>query len=128
MIDCDNFKAYDDYTEDFIREYKDEVNWNCVSCSLQELSEEFMDEFTEELNWEQISYHKNLTEAFIRIHRDDVCWGYIGMTRLLSEEFKEEFKDILLTDAEKQVAYESEFVTEEGLRKEAFEESKKAEA
>ena len=37
-------------TEDFIREFADEVNWSCISAN-QHLSEEFIREFADKVDW-----------------------------------------------------------------------------
>ena len=57
--------------EDFIREFKDKVDWTCIS------------------------EYKKLSENFIREFKDKVWWEGIAKSQILSEEFKEEFKDKL---------------------------------
>ena len=60
-------------TEDFIRKFQNDVNWDCIS-SCQKLSEDFIREFKNKVNW----------------------W-YVSKYQKLSEEFKEEFKKELHT-------------------------------
>ena len=92
-LDWDNFIEYDNFSEEFVREHIDEVNWNAVSCSDMHYSDEFYDEFSDRLDWLQITYNKGLPEDFIRKHQDKVEWGYVSLIQDISSEFAEEFKD-----------------------------------
>jgi len=51
-------------SEEFIREYSDNLNWDYIS-AYQELSSEFMNEFKDKLNWELISSNQVLPYEFI---------------------------------------------------------------
>ena len=77
-------------TEDFIREFKNEVNWNFISCC-QHLSEDFIREFQYEVNWDYIAADQQLSEDFIREFADRVDWEYISIYQHLSEDFIGEF-------------------------------------
>ena len=79
-------------SEDFIREFKDDVSWYQISM-YQRLSEDFIREFADRGNWVFISKHQHLSENFIREFKDDVRWYLISMYQRLSEEFIREFKD-----------------------------------
>jgi len=79
-------------TEEFIRENKDEINWEEI-CICQKLSEDFIREFHNKVNWEEISCCQKLNENFIREFQDKVYWNYISTFQKLSEEFIREFKD-----------------------------------
>ena len=101
--------------EDFIREFQDKVNWECISCEqylseefvcefrnrvdwfwisrYQKLTEEFVREFRNRVSWEQISFHQNLSEEFVHEFRDSVNWGCICCWQKLSEEFIREFRN-----------------------------------
>ena len=53
------------FTEDFIREFADRVNWYHVS-HFQRLSESFMEEFEDNLDWWYVSQLYNIfTEEFL---------------------------------------------------------------
>ena len=84
------------FSEDFIREFKDKVDWMWISKS-QTLSEEFIEEFKDRVNWKYISEYQTLSEDFIREFQNKVSWRYISTNQLLSENFKEEFKEELFT-------------------------------
>ena len=79
-------------SEDFIREFKDKVNWHRIS-SCQRLSEEFIREFKDRVNWGCVSKYQHLSEDFIREFKDDVSWGWVSISQHLSEDFIREFAD-----------------------------------
>jgi hypothetical protein len=54
-----NFSNYKYLSEDFIREFQDEVSWTTISIN-QKLSEPFIKEFQYKVNWEIISEYQNL--------------------------------------------------------------------
>ena len=84
--------TYKTLSEDFIREFKNEVNWLYISMK-QNLSEEFIIEFKDKVNWLYISKYQKLSENFIREFKDKVDWNYISAFQNLTENFIREFKD-----------------------------------
>lgn len=58
-------------TEDFMREYKDIVDWRAISRS-QKLSESFLDEMKDYVDWTWVSYKQKLSSRFIETHMDYV--------------------------------------------------------
>ena len=93
-FDWDNWEFYADntLTEDFIREFKDKVDWEYIS-EFQKLSEDFIREFKDNVSWSFVSINQKLSENFIREFQDKVDWFLIYAYQTLSKEFKEEFKD-----------------------------------
>ena len=83
---------YQHLSEDFIREFKDKVYWFSIS-EQQHLSENFIREFKDWLDWDWISIRQHLSEDFIREFKDRVSWNWISMFQHLSEAFIREFKD-----------------------------------
>ena len=79
-------------SEDFIREFKDRVDWMSIS-SYQHLSEDFIREFKDRVDWYNISAYHHLSEDFIREFKDRVDWFYVSVNQHLSEDFIREFKD-----------------------------------
>ena len=79
-------------TEDFIREFADEVNW-CSISHYQHLSEDFIREFKDKVYWFSISEQQHLSENFIREFKDWLDWDWISIRQHLSEDFIREFKD-----------------------------------
>ena len=79
-------------SEDFIREFKDRVHWACIS-AYQHLSEDFIREFQYKVDWDCISSYQHLSEDFIREFKDKVYWQYISSNQHLSEDFIREFKN-----------------------------------
>jgi Zn-finger protein len=81
-------------SEDFIREFRSKVVWDCIS-SHQKLSEEFIREFHNVLNWDDISRNQKLSEEFIREFQNVLDWDDISRYQKLSEDFIREFKNKL---------------------------------
>jgi hypothetical protein len=71
--------------------------WVDISCH-QKLSEEFIREFKEEVDWYDISRCQALSEEFISEFEDLVDWEQISKYQVLSNEFIEEFKERLKLD------------------------------
>ena len=82
-------------SEDFIREFKDEVDWDEISKN-QKLSEEFIKEFEYNIDWTVITKYQRLSEKFIKEFKDELDWEYICLYQVLSDEFIEEFKDKII--------------------------------
>ena len=83
---------YHKLSEDFIREFKDYVDWRWIS-EYQKLSESFIREFKDEVYWGYISMDQKLSEEFIREFKDKAVWYRISEYQKLSEDFIREFKD-----------------------------------
>ena len=66
-FDWEDFELYADNIlfENFIREFKDKVDWYYIS-EYQKLSEDFIREFKDNVNWKFITKYQKLTKAFIR--------------------------------------------------------------
>ena len=86
-----SFYVKNKLSEDFIREFKDKVNWKYIS-EYQKLSEKFIREFKWKVDWICISKKQRLSERFIREFKNRVDWDMIFEYQKLSKEFKEEFK------------------------------------
>jgi hypothetical protein len=69
-----------------------DIDWEYLS-SKNGLSEEFIREFQNNLNWPQISYIQKISEEFICEFQDKVDWGYISFRQILSEDFMKKFTD-----------------------------------
>ena len=72
-----NFYANNKLDEDFIRVFKDKVNWISISMT-QDLSEDFIREFKDKVHWGCISKYQKLSESFIlefndKIVLSDIC-------------------------------------------------------
>lgn len=59
----------------------------------QVVSEDFIREFKDRVNWYYISMSQILSEDFIREFEDNVVWYNIRKYQILSREFLEEFRD-----------------------------------
>jgi hypothetical protein len=74
-------------TEDFMREFKDYLHWECISGN-QILSENFIEEMMDCVDMKQISCSQDLSEKFIAKHKNELCWILIvSRNRNLSEDF-----------------------------------------
>jgi len=80
-------------SENFIRTFKDKVDWDNISCQQQHLSEDFIREFQDKVNWMYVSAYQTLSEEFIREFQDKVNWVNISEYQTLSEDFIEEFQN-----------------------------------
>jgi hypothetical protein len=58
-------------------------------------SEDFIREFKNEVHWRTISFHRNLSEHIIREFKDLVYWPYISSNQILSPVFIREFEHLL---------------------------------
>ena len=107
---------YQHLSEDFIREFKDKVDWYYIS-KYQHLSEDFIREFKDMVNWECISTYQHLSEDFIREFKDKVDWGWISRYQHLSEDFIREFKLTIPKDSwlYKDTVFKEQKVRECGL-------------
>ena len=83
---------YQRLSEDFIREFADRVDWGSIS-KCQHLSEDFIREFQDKVKWYWISRYQHLHENFIREFAGEVDWDCIFKYQRLSEDFIREFKD-----------------------------------
>ncbi len=86
-----NIQYDETLSEDFIKTFKDDVNW-CWLSTYKNLSEDFIREFADCVNWIYISEAQNLSENFIREFKDRVSWDKISKHQILSENFIREFK------------------------------------
>ncbi len=77
-------------SENFIREFKDKVDWDFIS-QYQRLSENFIREFQYYVNWNNISKYQILSENFIREFQDQVNWIFISKYQKLSSNFIKKF-------------------------------------
>ena len=84
--------AHNGLTEEFIREFQDEVDWKVIS-AYQHLSEGFIREFANKVNWALITAYQQLSEEFMREFKGRVCWDYISANQHLSEDFIRKFED-----------------------------------
>jgi len=104
----EEISAYNYLSEEFIKEFKDEVIWFYISCS-QKLSEDFIREFKDKVNWIYISSYQKLSEAFIGEFKDKVIWEYVSIYQKLSGRFIDEFIDYIYYDKSFKNIYKERF-------------------
>jgi hypothetical protein len=68
------------------------LNWQYI-CEYCVLSEEFIREFKEEVLWDDISENQVLSEDFIREFQHKVYWPHISHCQKFSDEFLLEFSN-----------------------------------
>ena len=75
--------------------YNPDFNWNSsdLYVSNNTLTEDFIREFKDRVNWEFIAMSQKLSEDFIREFQDRVSWQMISINQKLSEDFRREFQD-----------------------------------
>lgn len=90
-------------SEDFIRVFKDYVDWDIVSC-MQNLSENFIRQFKNYVDWERISATQKLSEDFIREFKDKVNWinvmKYQDFSDKMCDMSENEFNDAVTKNEE----------------------------
>jgi hypothetical protein len=99
-------------SEDFIREFRSKVVWDCIS-SHQKLSEEFIREFHNVLNWDDISRNQKLSEDFIREFKNKLNLFIVLCYQKLSRKFIQELEkdlDELISSKDRQQIF-SGFIT-----------------
>lgn len=80
-------------SEDFMRQYKDFLNWTELSLR-QEMSEEFIYEMKDKVDWRHILNRSLLSETWLRNHADEINWKSLSSSnQTLSNEFLREFQD-----------------------------------
>ncbi len=82
-------------TEDAIRlavKKGTNINWDYI-CWKQKLSEDFIRDFSNEVKWVYISYHQILSENFIKEFADKVDWFCVSDRQKISNKFIQEFSD-----------------------------------
>ena len=84
----------DNLSEEFIREFKNEVFWDYIS-KHQNLSENFIIEFEGYVFWDYICKYQKLSEGFIREHQDKVDWDNISCYQKLPDDFLLEFNKMI---------------------------------
>lgn len=87
--------------EEFIREFQNKVYWMQIS-AFQELSEDFIREFRHKVNWDIIPREHKVSENLIREFQNEINWRGVSMFQELSEDFIREFRhkvdwDLMLT-------------------------------
>src|SRR3989338_3536474 len=92
LKDWYRISAYGMLTEEFIREFADQVVWHIIS-RYQNLSETFIREFADRVDWFTISQCQDLSDTFIREFADRVNWFKLSFNRSLSESLIREFAD-----------------------------------
>ena len=75
----------DKLTEQFTREFKDNVDWDCIS-AYQKLTEQFTREFKDKVNWDCISAYQKLTEQFIKEFNLTMPWRFDRLSK--TERYK----------------------------------------
>lgn len=93
LLDDMNFVINVKLSEDFIREFQEEVDWITVS-SHQKLSENFIREFQNRVSWCWICSRQELSEKFVRdfylLFKDHPYWVVFLLN---SNDYSKEFKD-----------------------------------
>lgn len=103
-------------SENFIREFKNEVDWYFISCR-QKLSEDFIREFKDDVDWRCISTYQKLSEDFIRKFKDKLpdcnitqSWHYVDT------EFKK--NEVMKTGLYE--CHEDYFIAYKGIRSDRY--------
>lgn len=79
---------------DFIREFADKIDWKTATdYIINEIGEDSIEEFLNYVNWTVVSEYAS--EEFLRKHIDRIDWKSINERWELSNEFYNDFKEII---------------------------------
>lgn len=85
-----------DLKEDFIREFKNSINWKALSGSANlVLDDNFLMEYEDKLDWHYISAYKNLELKDLRRWKNKLNWRNVSRNQKLTEEVIREFSYLL---------------------------------
>jgi hypothetical protein len=97
--------TYSNLSDDFITEYKDNINWDRMILYISTQSDSF-DNHTKVIEdknlWSVISAN-DLSIDFIRQWKDKLDWSYLSMVKCFTDEEKEEFSDYIITPVQKEM-------------------------
>lgn len=79
---------------DFIREFRDKINWQNVSC-WQHLSEKDIEEFRDKLDWWYVSKKQRLSLSFIDKFKEKLDWFWIEAIYEKKKDFLKMFKNYM---------------------------------
>lgn len=76
-----------DLTEDFIREFNNNIHWRILSGSSNlVLSDDFLMEFEDKVDWNWISSYKRLESKDLKRWKNKLNWGFISSNQKLTDE------------------------------------------
>lgn len=78
--------------EEFIRKYRNRLNWTFIS-GMKTLTIEFLVEHDDFLKWDLINYKRAFPDWFIQKYKDKLSWEYISYDQSLSLQQVEKFKN-----------------------------------
>ena len=121
-FDWNDYKFYSNniLSEDFIREFKDKVDWSAI-CRYQKLSEEFIEEFQDKLYWKHISGYQELSVEFIKKFRHKIDWELLSCSKYIDEDTLRKFQYSIDWDRVSRFA-EFRFLTDKQLSEKFIEE------
>ena len=121
-FDWNDYKFYSNniLSEDFIREFKDKVDWSAI-CRYQKLSEEFIEEFQDKLYWKHISCYQELSVEFIKKFRHKIDWELLSCSKYIDEDTLRKFQYSIDWDRVSRFA-EFRFLTDKQLSEKFIEE------
>jgi len=97
--------TYSNLSDDFITEYKDNINWDRMILYISTQSDSF-DNHTKVIEdknlWSVISAN-DLSIDFIRQWKDKLDWSYLSMVKCFTDEEKEEFSDYIITPVQQEM-------------------------
>lgn len=102
--------TYSKFSEEFISEYSEYINWTRLIMYISTQSDDFNKyiEIIDENNlWSYISAN-DLPIDFIREYKDKLDWKYLSMVKCFTDEEKEEFVNYILYNVSEEV--EGDFI------------------
>jgi hypothetical protein len=108
--------TYSNLSDEFISEYKENINWDRMILYISTQSNSF-DNHTKVIEdkdlWSVISAN-DLSIDFIRQWKDKLDWSYLSMVKCFTDEEKAEFSDYILTPVQREIS--EEFINTDDLK------------
>lgn len=105
-----SMSSYSNFTEDFIKEFGEYINWSRMILYISTQSDSF-DKYIEIIDknnlWSYISAN-DLDVNFIRQYKHKLDWSLLSMVKCFSDDEKEEFSEYILYNESKEI--EGDFI------------------
>lgn len=93
-------------SEDFIREFWNEVNWSAISCH-QKLSSKFVKEFADKIEWDEFIKYGNITREILESCEEYIDWSRVVFYNKIDEDILEKhWRDFKKVDYENLIKYQ----------------------
>lgn len=86
---------YMQFSEEFMREYAEYLDWSQISWYNKNLSEDFMREFKDKIDWYNATSEQTLGERFIKEMKYYVAWNIIEGFQVMNLDMRKRYSDMV---------------------------------